>query len=78
MDAATEEKWNRWCDDRIRSVFAKYDVALSEDLDEALSAIKKELRDEFNSAIGSLRADLTVQTAVAKGEIAEIKRSNVA
>jgi hypothetical protein len=34
------------------------------------------MREEFAAEIASLRADMTVQNAIAKGEIAEIKKSS--
>lgn len=42
---------------------------------EALSLLRKELRDEFNRELASLCADMNIQTGIARGEIAEIKRN---
>jgi hypothetical protein len=42
---------------------------------EALSLLRKELRDEFARELASLRADMNIQTGIARGEIAEIKRN---
>jgi hypothetical protein len=40
---------------------------------EAIGMIRKQLREEFAAEIASLRADLTVQTGIARDEIAQIK-----
>ena len=40
----------------------------------ALGMLRKELRDEFAAALAELRADMTIQTGIARGQIAETKR----
>lgn len=72
MDAATQARWDAWCDDRIEKMMR--DV-YQEVIGFALSEIRKQLRDKFNRELGQLRADLTVQSAGARGKIAEIKRN---
>jgi hypothetical protein len=40
---------------------------------EAISLLRKQLRDEFAAELGQLRADMNVQTGIARGEISELK-----
>jgi hypothetical protein len=70
MDAATEERWNAWCDARIEKMM--HDVfkdAIVEFVGDYVHRHLKPMHEE----IAALRADLTVQTAIARGEIAQIK-----
>ena len=48
----------------------KADMAIAE----ALSLLRAELRKEFAEQLGQLRAEMNIQTGIARGQIAEIKR----
>lgn len=76
MDAATEARWNEWCQAHIQRALAVqplFSKAQKLVIADVISRLRAEWRREIAEAVGSLRADLTVQTAIAKGEIAEIK-----
>jgi hypothetical protein len=77
MDPVTEEKWNRWCEAHIAKALADaptFTPAQIEVMGQIVSELRKQLRDEFNRELGSLRADLTLATALAKGEISQLKK----
>jgi hypothetical protein len=63
-----QERWDRWADARIKNVFAEQ--PFTEAQGEILVHVIAALREEFSDAIAALRADLTVQTAIARGESA--------
>lgn len=68
MDAATQAKWDQWCDRRVRAL-----------LGPCLQVIGKKMREEnvkLREEIGELRAELTLARAVMKGEISEIVRKD--
>ena len=76
MDAATEARWNEWAQAHVQRalaaqpLFSKAQVAA---IGQAISMLRKEMRDEFAAEIASLRADMMVQAGIARGEIAQIK-----
>jgi hypothetical protein len=83
LPPAVMARWDDWFDRRFRQCLINQferDAFLSQIFGEALSIVRSEaredfakVRDEFNREIGSLRVDFTLQTAVAKGEIAQLK-----
>jgi NTP pyrophosphatase (non-canonical NTP hydrolase) len=71
----TTAERDQWAERHAERAIAAYHKKLTAAMGEVISEIRHELRTEFNEALTSLRADLTIQTAIAKGEIAEIKRN---
>lgn len=84
MDAATEAKWNEWCDARIAGMIGP-DSAHFDGIAEALSLLRAEqdgviaevikaLRNEFDTKLGGLRVDQAVNRSVTKGELKHLQR----
>jgi hypothetical protein len=67
LDDAAMLRWNAWFDDSIM----REDCPLHDVIAEALSL----LRQEFAAEIASLRADMNVQTGIARGEIKQLQGS---
>jgi hypothetical protein len=97
MDPATSDAWNRWMSDYVRAHVEHRLKKYSEDLVDAvgeamstyvherLSAETTKLREEFNRELGSLRADMTIDRAIKRGEVSQLhgevpkkRRSDVA
>jgi hypothetical protein len=80
-DDAMPEKdwsaWERWCDGRIAHALEAFSKELEEAVGEAMSeyaharltAESKKLREE----IASLRADQTIDRAITRGEVSQLK-----
>jgi hypothetical protein len=70
--------WDRWAEAHIaralaeQPVFSKAQVSA---IGEALATIRSEIRKEFATEIASLRADMNVQTGIARGEISRLQGS---
>jgi hypothetical protein len=76
MDPQTDAAWNAWAQSVVRHELAAqplFSKAQKEVIAEVISRLRAEWRREISEAVGSLRADMTVQNAISKGEIAEIK-----
>jgi hypothetical protein len=73
MDSATAAKWTEWVQAHIRNAFAEHNEQLTEAMGEVISEIRHELRKEFTEQVGALRTELTISSAIAKGEIAQLK-----
>jgi hypothetical protein len=73
------ERWNSWCDRRVETAIDKFDEDLAgihnrsvEEVNQIVAELDSEiasLRDE----IAGLRTDLAVTSAIARGEIKELK-----
>lgn len=71
MEPETNRRWDEWCDARIHKMMDDaYADAIAEFVVEYVGEKLKSVREE----IGQLRADMNVQTGIARGQIAEIKR----
>ena len=66
MDAAIEV--------HVQRALKQFKKAITPAIGRALGTLRKELRDEFAAALAELRADMTIQTGIARGQIAETKR----
>ena len=70
MDAEQQRRWDAWCDARIEKMM--HDVftdAIAEFVSEYVAKQLKAVREE----IAGLRADMTVQNAVQRGEISQLR-----
>jgi hypothetical protein len=88
MDEATGRAWNKWLTDYVElaldannetmvDVIAEFaSEYVGKRLKDASAKLREELRKEFAEQLGQLRADMNVQTGIARGEISELK-SNV-
>jgi hypothetical protein len=68
--------WNRWAEDIVTRTLAAqptFTKAQVNAIGEALATIRSEIRKEFATEIASLRADMHVQTSIARGEISTLK-----
>jgi hypothetical protein len=70
LDAATQQRWDAWADDRIEKLF---DETLSPAIGQALAEIRKQLRDEFSAEIGRLRGEVEILRAVVSGEVKQLR-----
>jgi hypothetical protein len=77
MDPATSDAWNKWMTDYVNEYVSTsldgFADAATEGLAEAFSLFRKELTDKFNTELASLRADMTVQTGIGRGEVSQLK-----
>ncbi len=78
MHPDQQRQWDDWVRAHIANALAEHRELLTEAMGEALSTIRKQLRDEFAAEIAALRLHLTVQTSIARGEIAQIGKTNAA
>ena len=82
LDPAVQARWDDWFDRRFKQRLIDQfegEALLNQIFAETFSIVRDgmraeltKLRDEFNREIGSLRADFTLQKAIAKGEIAQL------
>lgn len=78
LSPAVQKHWDDWADARIAKFM--HDVVMdataefvSEYVFQRLKEETTKLRNEFAEQLGQLRADMSIQVGVAKGEITQIK-----
>lgn len=83
MDPETQRGWDKWVKSHIDMAIHVYHEQSSEQLEEAIAEFvvtyvrekTTALRKEFETELASLRADMNIQTGIARGEISELKSS---
>jgi hypothetical protein len=76
MSAESEAAWNRWAEVHIQRAFDKqppFTKVQKQIIAQVISLMRQQWRAEISEAVGSLRADVTMQSAISKGELAELK-----
>lgn len=83
MDQRTADEWNRWLSDYVERAIKQYDKQLSESLldaiGEAFSIERADMRKHISEQVrqlreelGALRADLTIDRAIKRGEVSQL------
>lgn len=74
--AMSDPAWHRWCEAKIARALAAQPLFFEAQADviaETISLLRAELRREFVEQLAELRADLAVQTGIARGEIKQLR-----
>lgn len=70
------EQWDAWADARIKKFFREQPFTKAQG--KVIVHVIARLRKEFAEQLGQLRVEMAVQVGIAKGEISEIKKRDVA
>lgn len=72
MDVATQAKWDEWIKNHIALALQEHRKTMTKSVAKRLEVETAKSREE----IAGLRADMTIQTDIARGQIAEIKKGS--
>jgi hypothetical protein len=72
LNAQRSAQWEQWATAIIARELAAHDRTLTEVLGQVVAEIRQQLRDEIQTAVGELRAEINVQRAAESGKLLDM------